>query len=129
MQSIPDSLEEAAQLEGAGYIRVFWSIITPLCKPVYAVIALFIAVFHWNSWFDSLMYNRLCPEFTTLQYELMKLATSVVSPRPGVVSARSVSIQPVRSAAYFMSIIPVIVIYPFFQRYFIGGVTIRGIKE
>lgn len=130
MRSIPDSLEEAAQLEGAGYMRVFWSIITPLCKPVYAVIALFIAVFHWNSWFDSLMYNRLAVQYTTLQYELMKLANTVVAPQPAVIANyRPSSIQPVRSAAYFLSIIPVIVIYPFFQRYFIDGVTIRGIKE
>ena len=130
MRSIPDSLEEAAQLEGAGYLRIFWSIITPLCKPVYAVIALFIAVFHWNSWFDSFMYNRLSAQYTTLQYELMKLANTVVAPHPAVIANyRPSSIQPVRSAAYFLSIIPVIVIYPFFQRYFIDGVTIRGIKE
>lgn len=129
MQSIPESLEEAAQMEGAGYMRVFWSVITPLCKPVYAVIALFIAVFHWNSWFDSLLFNRLAPEYTTLQYEVMKLMNSVVAVRPGTVSARSVSIQPIRSAACVLSMIPVIIIYPFFQRYFVDGVTIRGIKE
>lgn len=57
MAGIPDSLEESAQLDGAGYTTIFLKIISPLCKPVYATVALFVAVGQWNSWFDAMLYN------------------------------------------------------------------------
>ena len=79
MNGIPDSLEESAQLDGAGYMTIFWKIISPLCKPVYATVALFVAVGQWNSWFDAMLYNRMSSEYTTLQYELMKLLSSVTN--------------------------------------------------
>ena len=69
MEDLPDELEESAQLDGAGYITIFIKIISPLCKPVYATIALFVAVWQWNSWFDAMLYNRMKTEYTTLQYE------------------------------------------------------------
>ena len=58
MNGIPDSLEESAQLDGAGYSTIFLKIYSPLCKPVYATVALFVAVGQWNSWFDAMLYNR-----------------------------------------------------------------------
>ncbi len=136
MLGIPDSLEEAAQLEGAGYMRVFVSIITPLCKPVYATIALFVAVYHWNSWFDAMLYNRFDPQYTTLQYELMKLLDSV-SATTGATSGASMTaatantITPVtvRAAASIATMAPIIALYPFLQRYFVTGLTIGGVKE
>ena len=137
MQGIPDSLEEAAQLEGAGYMRVFWSIVTPLCKPVYATIALFVAVYHWNSWFDAMLYNRLDPQFTTLQFELRKLLDSVSATTGGQVAgtaqgaAAQNTITPVtvRAAAAIATMAPIIALYPFLQRYFVTGLTIGGVKE
>ena len=77
MKSIPDSFEESAQLDGAGYMTIFAKIISPLCKPVYATIFLFVAVGHWNSWFDALIYNKFNIKLTTLQYELQKLLASL----------------------------------------------------
>ena len=79
MNGIPDSLEESAQLDGAGYMTIFVKIISPLCKPVYATVALFVAVGQWNSWFDAMLYNRMSDNLTTLQYELMKLLSSVTN--------------------------------------------------
>jgi putative aldouronate transport system permease protein len=136
MLGIPDSLEEAAQLEGAGYMRVFVSIISPLCKPVYATIALFVAVYHWNSWFDAMLYNRFDPQYTTLQYELMKLLDSV-SASTGVASGAQMgasaqnTITPitVRAAATIATMAPIVALYPFLQRYFVTGLTIGGVKE
>ena len=136
MLGIPDSLEEAAQLEGAGYMRVFWSIVTPLCKPVYATIALFIAVYHWNAWFDAMLYNRFESKYTTLQYELMKLLDSV-SANTGsgsaaqMASAAQKTITPItiRAAASIATMAPIIALYPFLQRYFVTGLTIGGVKE
>ena len=137
MNGIPDSLEESAQLEGAGYMRIFWSIITPLCKPVYATIALFVAVYHWNAWFDAMLYNRLSPEYTTLQFELQKLLTSVSASTGGQTSGTAVTeaaankITPVtiRAAASIATMAPIIALYPFLQRYFVTGLTIGGVKE
>lgn len=134
MAGLPESLEESAQLEGAGYMRIFISIISPLCLPIYATIALFVAVGHWNSWFDAMLYNRMNPEYTTLQYELMKLLNSVANQggkQSGNTEASVSTITPitVRSAATVVTMVPIICLYPFLQRYFVTGLTIGGIKE
>ena len=129
MKSIPDSFEEAAQLEGAGHLRIFWSIISPICKPVYAAIAIFIASYHWNSWFDAQLYNRMDPQYTTIQYELLKFFSEARITTSGVEYCNSPTPHTVKAAAYIIAMIPLTIVYPFFQRYFISGLTIRGIKD
>ena len=133
MAGIPDSLEESAQLDGAGYMTIFWKIISPLCKPVYATVALFVAVGQWNSWFDAMLYNRMSPEFTTLQYELMKLLSSVTNQGSSAEAMKnaigSVTPTSVRAAATILTMLPIICLYPFLQRYFVTGLTIGGVKE
>lgn len=133
MSGIPDSLEESAQLDGAGYVTIFWKIISPLCKPVYATVALFVAVGQWNSWFDAMLYNRMSSNLTTLQYELMKLLSSVTNQGNSVEAmknaAGSVTPTSVRAAATVLTMLPIICLYPFLQRYFVTGLTIGGVKE
>ena len=135
MEGIPDSFEESAELEGAGYLRIFWRIVSPLCKPVYAVIAFFIAVSHWNSWFDALLYNRLSIKYTTLQYEVMKLLSTVMAQTTGGVSTtinsgnNKLTPDSMRAALAILTFLPVLILYPFFQKYFVSGLTIRGIKD
>lgn len=134
MQGIPDSLEESAQLDGAGYMTIFTKIISPLCKPVYATVALFVAVYQWNSWFDVMIYNRMKTEYTTLQYELMKLLSSVMQQSgsaTGMSAANAATVTPVtvRAAATVVTMLPIICLYPFLQRYFVTGLTIGGVKE
>ncbi|MCR5367183.1 putative aldouronate transport system permease protein [Eubacterium ruminantium] len=134
MNGLPDALEEAAQIDGAGYMKVFVRIISPLCKPVYATIALFIAVYHWNAWFDTMLYNRNKTKNTTLQWELMKLLTSAMSQTGGSAnpgSTKSDAITPIaiRAAATILTALPILCLYPFLQRYFVSGVTIGGVKE
>lgn len=136
MTGLPDSLEESAQLDGAGYWTVFSKIISPLCKPVYATVALFVAVGQWNSWFDAMLYNRMKSEYTTLQYELMKLLSSVMqqggnAANASAAGANSAAVTPVtvRSAATIATMLPIICLYPFLQRYFVTGLTIGGVKE
>ncbi len=133
MLGLPDSLEESAQLDGAGYITIFIKIISPLCKPVYATIALFVAVYHWNSWFDSMLYNRMSDQYTTLQYELMKLLSSVMNQSGSADALKNVtsSVTPVtvRAAATILTMLPIVCLYPFLQRYFVTGLTIGGVKE
>ena len=134
MEDLPDELEESAQLDGAGYITIFVKIISPLCKPVYATIALFVAVWQWNSWFDAMLYNRMKTEYTTLQYELMKLLNSVMQQsgsangNNNTNTAKQVTPVSVRSAATVVTMVPIICIYPFLQRYFVTGLTIGGVK-
>lgn len=133
MQGIPDALEESAQIDGAGDFLIFTRIISPLCKPVYATVALFVAVYQWNSWFDAMIYNRMKSEYTTLQYELMKLLSSVMQQSGSATSmntanASVVTPVSVRSAATVVTMLPIICLYPFLQRYFVTGLTIGGVK-
>ncbi|MBO5070897.1 MAG: carbohydrate ABC transporter permease [Roseburia sp.] len=134
MQGIPDSLEESAQLDGAGYMTIFTRIVSPLCKPVYATVALFVAVYQWNSWFDAMLYNRMNSKYTTLQYELMKLLSSVMQQSGSATSISTVNVATVtptsvRAAATVVTMLPIICLYPFLQRYFVTGLTIGGVKE
>lgn len=133
MQGLPDSLEESAQLDGAGYMTIFGRIISPLCKPVYATVALFVAVGQWNSWFDAMLYNRMKDEYTTLQYELMKLLSSVMQQSGSADSMKNATnaITPtsIRASATILTMLPIICLYPFLQRYFVAGLTIGGVKE
>ena len=135
MEGIPESLEESAQLDGSGYITIFVKIISPLCLPVYATVALFAAVGQWNSWFDAMLYNSMSEEYTTLQYELMKLLSSVTNQGASAEAMKTASAagavtpETVRAAATIVTILPIVCLYPFLQRYFVTGLTIGGVKE
>lgn len=133
MNGIPDSLAESAEVDGAGHMRIFIQIILPLCKPVLATVALFIAVGQWNSWFDAMLYNSFNEKLTTLQYELMKLLDSVSSQSGNIDALKNtgsmVTPMSVRAATTIVTSIPIICLYPWLQRYFVAGLTIGGVKE
>ena len=133
MNGIPDSLEESAQIDGAGYFKIFYSIISPLCKPVYATIALFVAVYQWNAWFDAMLYNKMKDNLTVLQYELMKQLETAMKSAGSVEglknSGTSITPTSIRAAATICTMVPILFIYPFLQRYFVTGLTIGGVKE
>lgn len=133
MNGLPDSFVESAQVDGAGHVRIFLKIILPLCKPVLATVALFIAVYQWNSWFDVMIYNPSKENLTTLQFELMKLlsAVSQQSGDPNAMkhAANMVTPESVRAAATIVTAFPIVCLYPFLQRYFVTGLTIGGVKE
>lgn len=133
MNGLPDSLSESAQIDGAGYFKIFYKIILPLCKPVLATVALFIAVGHWNSWFDAMLYNGFNERLTTLQYELMKLLSSVTNQGASVEDMKNsggmVTPTSVRAATTIVTALPIVCLYPFLQKYFISGLTIGGVKE
>lgn len=138
INGLPESLQESAMIDGANFTTIFVKIIVPLCKPVFATIALFIAVYQWNSWFDTMLYNRMNDNLTTLQYELMKLLSSVsqlsgnadtsrVASQSG--ASTQVTTVSIRAAATILTSLPIVALYPFLQRYFVTGLTIGGIKE
>ena len=133
MNGIPDSLVESAQVDGAGHFTIFMKIILPLCKPVLATVALFIAVYQWNSWFDAMLYNRTASNLTTLQYELMKLLSSVMNQGSNAEAMKNagntVSPLTMRAATTVITALPIVCLYPFLQRYFVTGLTIGGVKE
>ena len=134
MEGLPSALEESAMIDGANDFTIFTRIISPLCKPVYATVALFVAVGQWNSWFDAMLYNRMNTQYTTLQYELMKLLSSVMqqsgsATTGGNTATAAVTPVTVRSAATVVTMLPIILLYPFLQRYFVSGMTIGSVKE
>ena len=133
MKGIPDSLEEAAQLEGAGYGRIFISVVSPLCKPVYAAVGLFIATSQWNAWFDTMLYNKFSPELTTVQYELYKMGQVLRAVTNDMVSdaagSRSGTAHTVKCAVSIVAMLPLLIAYPFFQKHFIAGLKVEGIKD
>ncbi len=135
IQGLPEALAESARIDGAGDWRIFWRIIFPLCTPVLATVALFVAVGSWNQWFDTQLYNGGKKYLHTLQYLLkMKLATTTQSMNAAQTSAdalkNTTQTTPItiRCAITVVSAAPILVVYPFLQRYFVTGMVLGGVK-
>ena len=129
---IPDALKESAKLDGASEIRIFGSVILPISLPLLVTILLFSAVGQWNAWFDSAFYvtNK---SLRTLGYLLMEAINQANVPSNAVAAAQaaaSAKVDPlaVRVTAMMISVIPILAIYPFLQRYFVTGLTIGSVK-
>jgi len=136
IDGLPISLQESAQLDGANDFVIFTRIILPLAVPVIATIALFVAVFQWNSWFDTFLYASSDKNLTTLQYELMKILqntnTSMNSDswRTGSNQQGSrVSPQSIRATITIVATVPILIVYPFMQKYFVQGLTLGAVKS
>jgi putative aldouronate transport system permease protein len=138
--SIPESLVESARIDGAGDFRIFIKVIFPLCKPVLATIALFVAVGSWNTWFDTFIYCSSRQDLSTLQYELMKLlsSTSNANANPAMAAGIGANSQSaaglvtplsIRAAITIVAAMPIIVVYPFLQKHFIVGLSVGSVKE
>ena len=132
---LPDALVESARIDGAGDIYLFWKIIFPLCLPVLATVALFVAVDAWNAWFDTYLYCGAEKDLHTLQYILkMKLATTTKNSNSAMTSVDALSsggqTTPIviRSAITVVSALPIMLIYPFLQRYFVVGLNVGSVK-
>ncbi len=138
MDGLPYALQESAKIDGANDFTIFWRIVLPLCMPVLATIALFVAVGQWNSWFDTYLYNSSNESLTTLQYELMKiLQNTTVSASDanayrsssGEAAASSVSPESIKMAISVVTIVPILLVYPFLQRFFVQGMTLGAVKS
>lgn len=138
MKSIPGSLVESAQIDGAGEFTIFIKIMLPLAAPVLATIALFCAVGQWNSWFDTFIYNGNNKNLTTLQYELMKALSTAMSQGGGSnaqyianadTAANQVTPMSIRAAITVVAAVPILCVYPFLQKYFVQGMTLGSVKE
>ncbi|WP_100405257.1 carbohydrate ABC transporter permease [Bacillus solitudinis] len=135
MDGLPFALQESAKMDGANDFIIYWKIIMPICQPVLATIALFVAVMQWNMWFDTYIYNSGNPALTTLQYELMKILQST-STSTGAEAVRGqgadlinrVSPESVRMAITIVTVVPILIVYPFLQKYFVKGMTLGAVK-
>jgi putative aldouronate transport system permease protein len=137
INGLPESFAESATIDGAGDLRIFLQIIIPLCKPVLATVALWVAVGAWNEWFDTYIFASSKQELSTLQYEMMKLLSSSLiqskQPNPNVAAESSgyggtVTPTAIRSAITIIASLPIIFIYPFLQKYFVSGLYLGGVK-
>lgn len=130
---IPSSLMEAATVDGAGELTIFFKIVLPLAKPALATVGMFITLNYWNDWFQPLMYidNR---ELYNLQYRLYILMRDVQEMlKNSAISGMGMSIadMPTESMRMAMCVIaagPMLMVFPFFQKYFVKGLTVGGVK-
>ena len=136
VEQLPDGLIDAAEIDGANDIQMFFRIIIPLSTPILATIGLMAAIGHWNSYTDTMIYNAEVPNLHTLQYTLMLLLnrysnTSIEAiqemARQGV-SGGVISPIGLKAALTFVTIVPVMCVYPFLQKYFVKGLLIGAIK-
>ena len=127
---IPESLRESAEIDGANYFTILLKIYVPLSKPVFATLALFYAVGRWNGYSDALMYiNNKREDLYPLQYYLYNIlkSQSDLSTQEGF-STPGLN-DTIKSAIVMFSTVPILIIYPFLQKYFIHGVTLGAVKE
>ena len=131
IRSIPESLVESSRIDGAGEFRILFRIVFPLCLPTLATIALFVAVGSWNTWFDTMLYNTSNPSLTTLQYELKRMLDTAFTGDPTQINTGEGQVVPltIRAAATVVTAIPILIVYPFLQRYFVTGLTVGSVKE
>jgi multiple sugar transport system permease protein/putative aldouronate transport system permease protein len=137
IESLPKELEESAFIDGAGYFTVFRSIILPLCKPILATIAVFGAVGHWNSFVDSIILMGAEPRLYTLQHRLymyLNMATNLsnLMETTGAIReqdlAAALNGRIISLTVSMISIIPILMVYPFMQRFFQKGLVLGAVK-
>jgi len=138
MDQLPYSLQESASIEGANDFMIYYKIIMPLCMPAIAFVALLVAVGPWNSWFDTYLYNNAKPELSTLQYELMKVLQSTTAgnamslayanANAAVQDLNNITPQTTRMTITVVATVPILLVYPFLQKYFVTGATIGAVK-
>ncbi|MGN0598567.1 MAG: carbohydrate ABC transporter permease [Oscillospiraceae bacterium] len=138
VESIPGEIEESAFIDGAGYWTIFYKIIWPLSKPILATIAIFGAVGHWNSFQDSLIYNSNSPDLYTVQHRLyvyLNQSSNLSAMVNGATSSSDVAAlsgamntKIIQYTISMITIIPIMLVYPFMQRYFESGIMLGAVK-
>lgn len=138
-QSVPDALEESARIDGANYITIFFKIYWPVSTPIIATIALYFGVFHWNDWFMPNIYvtkQELKPMTSVLLsiiseasfLEKMMQSGASAAAMGNVAKGKETNVRSITMATMITSILPIVIIYPFLQRFFLKGIMIGSIK-
>lgn len=134
--SIPDAVVESAKIDGASEWKLFFKIVIPMALPGLATIGLFLTLGYWNDWLNAMMYMD-SKEWVPLQYLLIQIETSIdwlasnkaMMGVSGIEAAANLPKETIKMAIVVISTLPIIFAYPFFQRYFVNGLTIGSVKE
>ena len=131
MKSVPDSLYESASIDGAGDFRIFWQIFLPLAKPALATVGLFLVLGYWNQWYGAMLYIE-SPEKYPLQYFLQKIinqANITLLIQQGItINTQDMPSESIKMATAVVATGPIILVYPFVQKYFVSGMTVGAVK-
>lgn len=132
LQGLPDSLEESAKLDGANEITVLYRIILPLSMPILATVGLWTAVGHWNAWFDAMIYVQTIEKqvLQTVLRRVVLLGDASLVPLSGeqVTSNVNMNTETIKAATVMVATIPILLVYPFIQKYFVKGIMIGSLK-
>ncbi len=142
ISGLSDSFIESARIDGANEFTIYWKIIMPLIIPSLAMIALFVAVGAWSAWFDTYLYASGRPYLHSLQYKLMEYLNSSMNQSNSAAdagakalaaasgsSAAMVTPISIRASITMIATVPILIVYPFLQKYFVSGIAIGGVKE
>jgi len=130
METLPNELMESAKIDGANDLQIFYRIVVPVSKPILSVLIIYYAVQHWNDYFNALIYIRR-PELKPVQLylrDLLIVSLDSGAGKAGTGSAKIMRYEVLKYSSIMITILPVTVIYPFFQKHFVQGVMIGAIK-
>lgn len=131
IDGMPAALFESMRIDGANDLTIFFRMVLPLSKPIIMTVALFVAIGHWNSWFDAYLYTN-SQELKTMQSILVEILNQYQTSEAGASAAdrlsQSITPDSIRMAATMVTTIPIIIIYPFIQKYFVKGIMLGSVK-
>jgi putative aldouronate transport system permease protein len=132
MMTIPESLEESAKLDGANDITILFRIVLPVCKPIIATITLWVAVWHWNAWFDSMIYSTQA-EKQVVQLVMRRIVVEGTQNSASIYSQGNAQYEVVspwnlKAATIMVTTLPILFVYPFVQKYFVKGIMMGSLK-
>ncbi len=129
IDGLPLALQEAARIDGANDFQIWLKVVTPLCTPVLATIALYYAVGQWNSFMDTYLYAQKLPTLQYKLYEIMAQAQMKTDTHLATNATRAITPMAIRMAVTVVATVPIIIVYPFVQKYFVGGMTVGSVKD
>ena len=130
IKGLPDELVEAAYADGAGHWTTLWKVILPLCKPVLATLVLFKGVAHWNTWFDGLIYMNNPENYPLQSYLQTVVVNADIELIQNIDEAlmENITQRGNKTAQIFVAMIPILLVYPFVQKHFTGGIVMGSVK-
>jgi putative aldouronate transport system permease protein len=130
-RGLPKELEESAFMDGAGYWTVLWRIYVPISLPAMATVGLFTMVGHWNAWFDGLIYMSTPDQYPLASYlqTIIKGIDLTKMTGQDALTMAEVSDRTAKAAQIFVGTLPILLVYPFLQRFFVQGIVLGSVKE
>lgn len=129
-EGVPESLEEAARIDGASQLKILISIMIPVVMPTIAVLVLYYGVSHWNSWFNALIYMRTRSKYPLqlILREMIIQNTSAATSAAGAADDEAMIEETIKYATIIVATVPILLLYPFLQRFFVKGVMVGAVK-